>query len=211
MKAFELAKLGEVVGKVISDEARFLVNYESNWKDVYGLPGRRESHLVAALSSHLRHVHKAPYVLDDSFWERPKTRCDLAVMVEPPPAERWVWIEVKTMPAADATDKLRSAHEDLMKFEDAAKAHKDNFPQALVVVGYDYGNGSLAGRIGRFAKAHGLDQWIHSGSDNGVSVIDLPRRSTKQEFYTHAVVGVWAREGLSAKIVDCEGQCHLAK
>jgi hypothetical protein len=204
--AFNLAELGEAVAEVVSDEASFLAKHESNWAGVYGLPGRREAHLVAALSSHLRYRHNARCVLDDSLWGCPHTRCDLAVQIDAAAAERWAWIEVKTMPVEDATDKLALVHGDIRKLAEAAGVDRRNLPQAVVVVGYDDIRGTLGPRIARFAHAHGLDRWPSPG--NGIRLVDLPAWPGYQH-YVHAVVGVWARQDARTNVLDCDGRCHL--
>lgn len=207
---FALSKLGEAVVEVVSDEALFLAKYESNWAGVYGLPGRRESHLVAALSSHLRHRYGTRCVLDDSFWGCPDTRCDLAVMLEAPPADRWAWIEVKTMPAADANDKLALTHGDFMKLARAADTDQRNLPQAIVVVGYDEDHRRLEPRIRQFAEMHGVHLWTSTPSDDIARVVKLPP-SPGEKRYTHAIVGVWAREDRNERILPCGGRCNLVR
>ncbi|WP_437990514.1 hypothetical protein [Sorangium sp. So ce145] len=204
--AFDLAELAKAVIEVVNDEASFLAKYESNWAGVYGLPGRRESHLVAAFASHLRRAYDARCVLDDSLWCRPDTRCDLAVQVGDVASDRWAWIELKTMPVEDARDKLAKAHGDIRKLDEAA-VDRRNLPQAIVIVGYDHGGGTLGPRLTRFARAHGLDRWSNPG--NGVQVLDLPASPGRQH-YVHSVVGVWARQDRRTKVLDCNGRCHLA-
>ena len=112
MTKIHLSDFAEAVVDVVRDEADFLAKYESNWAGVYGLPGRREAHLVASLASWLRARYDVRCVLEDSFWPHHRTRCDLAALLDHH-ADRWVWIEVKTMPAADATNKLASVHGDV--------------------------------------------------------------------------------------------------
>lgn len=205
---FDLTKLGDAVVEVIRDEASFLAKYESNWAGVYGLPGRRESHLVAALASFLRYKYSARCVLDDSLWGCPDTRCDLAVQVDNTAADEWAWIEVKSMPVEDARDKLASAHGDIRKLVDAATVDRRNFPQALVIVGYDGVGGTLEPRFSRFAYDHGIDRWPNSG--NGIRVVDLPH-SAGEQHYTRAIAGVWARHDANAAVLDCGGRCHLTR
>ena len=198
-----LNQLPQRVVDVVLDEAQFLEPYESNWSGAFGLPGRREAHLVAALANNFRDGFRRP-VLDDSFWGCPDTRCDL--VFQPSKTVPWTWLEVKTMPVEDANDKLASVHGDLAKLDRAAACDPRNLPQALVVVGYDYEGGALAERLRRLATAHHLGAWpIRLGKD-GVQVVPIPGRP-----YTHAVIGVWARRELGAVAHTCDGRCHLVR
>lgn len=204
---FSLGMLGSAIVDVIRDEASFLAKYESNWREIYGLPGRREPHLVGSLHAHLRAKFEIRCVLDDSFLQLPKTRCDLVVRLDES-RDRWAWIEMKTMPKEDAPNKLAALHNDLVKLRGAAEADRRNMPQAIVAVGYDVPGGNLAMRIVRFAEEHGLDRWPHRFA-TGVEQLELPS-SPRAQHYSHAIIGCWARESHRSKIAECDGRCHLA-
>jgi hypothetical protein len=188
-----------VVGAIL-DEAQHLATFESNWRGTYGLPGRRESHLVAAVAAHLRDAGARP-ILDDSFWRCPDTRCDLAFPISG--SSKWAWLEMKTMPFQDATDKIAAVHNDLAKLDRAAGCDSRNLPQALAIVGYDSEPQSLATRFRGMASAHSLDRWQVRLDADGIAVYPIPG-----EPYTHAVIGEWARP-TAAVVQPCNGKCHL--
>lgn len=96
-------------------------------------------------------------------------------------------IKLKTVPVEDARDKLAMVHGDITKLAEAALDRR-NLPQAVVIVGYDHGGGTLGPRLRRFAREHGLDRWSNPG--NGIQVLDLPASPGRQH-YVRAVVGVW--------------------
>jgi hypothetical protein len=199
--------LGQTVMEVVRDEASFLASHESNWAGVYGLPGRRESHLVSALHNHLRSRFDVRCVLDDSLWGRPDTRCDLAALLDAG-TDRWAWIEMKTMPHGDANDKLASLHGDVVKLDEAARLDRRNLPQAIVAIGYDVAAGRLAERFRGFAERHGLHRWPHKlEGDRGVESVELPQ--THDAHYTQAIVGVWGRDTVKTRVKPCDGRCHL--
>ncbi len=202
-----VARLGHVIVEVLKGEATLIEAVESNWwnddyrkgKRIRGLPGRREAHYVALVAAHLRSRGSRRVILDDDYRGDPTAgRCDMRIELPGKAGRRWFWVEFKTMPFEDATDKLRWLHDDVAKLN-AAASTPANLPQAVVAIGFDYpsdGRIDLVTRLRHFACIHRLDEWPYRLGQDGVDAFALPPR-TQAESYTRCVVGYWAR--VSAK------------
>ena len=217
-----LATLGELIVEILRDEAEFLRPYESNWGDQlgmrYGLAGRREAHIVAAVASGLRVHRQVRSILDDDYqWGtggKSPGRCDLAIQLSKRDAPGdWVWTEFKTMPRSDVNDKLKAVHDDIEKLDKAARASKENLPQALVVVGYgrEDDDPSMQHLLHHLAFCHRLESWDYRLGDTGIKQIEIPRAPTDRKPFHSCVIGYWARESTKATSHGCPGRCHLER
>lgn len=217
-RAATLETLGTIVVKTLKDEAEFLTKYESNWGN-YGLPGRRELHIVSAIAHQLRARYRVRSVLEDDYVLGPRDenygRCDLAVQLDP--SDRtgsWAWLEFKTMPWTDAIDKLGGkggVHDDLDKLDRAARGSSQNLPQAIAVVGYgrDADEPNLERRFHHLAGQHRLDLWPLRLGPSGVVRFELPQVAHDPDPYTHCIVGFWARTKYRVKMSEhgCNREC----
>jgi len=212
-----LETLGAVVVASLAEEAEFLAKYESNWGN-YGLPGRRETHVVSVVAHHLRSRYGLRSILEDDYAlggrDENFGRCDLVLQLDPSDGPgTWVWLEIKTMPWSDASDKLGgkgSVHDDLEKLDRAARGSNDNLPQAIAVVGYgrDADEPHLQHRFAHLAAQHRLDLWPVRLGSTGVERFELPMVNDPNP-YTHCVVGYWARSRYTAEMSEhgCARAC----